>query len=94
MTDPTGTEPGSVTSIIAKAPGEGFAKVRLAALRALRTLLQGIAGAFPAAGAGTAILSTGYWVTFGYSCLAAAVAAVVSFLQNVADFLPSDPKAS
>ncbi len=72
-------------------PGGWPLKVRLAALRALRTLIQGIAAAFPAAGPGQAILGAGYWETFGYSCLAALITAVVSFLNNVADFLPTDP---
>lgn len=61
--------------------------VRIAGLRALRTLLQGIAGAFPAAGVGATVLSLSYWTTFGYSCLAAGITAFVSFLQNMADFL-------
>ena len=69
----------------------GGIPVKSAAVRALRTLIQGVAGAFPAAGAGTAILSTGYWQTFGYSCLGAGITAVVSFLNNVATFLPEDP---
>lgn len=81
----------TATSIMAAAPGSGWEKIRTAGLRALRTLLQGIAGAFPAAGVGTAILSAGYWTTFGYSCLAALIAALVSFLHNVAGILPGDP---
>lgn len=64
--------------------------LKSALVRALRTLIQGIAGAFPAAGAGTAILTAGYWQTFGYSCLAAGITAVVSFLNNIATFLPED----
>ena len=63
----------------------------IAALRALRTLIQGIAAAFPAAGAGIAVLHSTCWQTFGYSCLAALIAALVSFLQNVAGILPEDP---
>jgi hypothetical protein len=55
-----------------------------------RTLLQGIAGAFPSAGVGTVVLTTSYWQTFGFACLAALIAALVSFLQNVAAVLP-DP---
>ena len=66
-------------------------KAKVAGLRSLRTLLQGVAGAFPAAGAGTVVLSTGYWETLGYSCLAAVVTALVSLLNNVASFLPQDP---
>jgi hypothetical protein len=78
-------------SIVGSAPGDAGQKARLAFLRALRTLIQGIAGAFPAAGAGTMILSTDYWHTFAFACLAALISAAVSFLQNVANFLPTDP---
>jgi hypothetical protein len=82
----------SITNaIIGRSPGDGSARLGTAALRALRTLLQGIAAAFPAAGAGTVVLQTTYWEAFGYSCLAALIAAIVSFLQNVAGFLPEDP---
>ncbi|MGL5829335.1 MAG: hypothetical protein ACRC0L_07180 [Angustibacter sp.] len=66
-------------------------KAEKAAYKAARTLIQGVAGAFPSAGAGTVVLSTGYWQTFGYVCIAAAITALVSFLQNVAEFLPDDP---
>lgn len=79
----------AVISSAAEDPGKGWSKVRVAFLRALRTFLQGVAGAFPAAGAGMAILSSTYWLTFGYSILAALIASVVSFLQNLASFLPS-----
>ena len=78
-------------AIIGKSPGDIPARLGTAALRALRTLLQGIAAAFPAAGAGTVVLQTTYWKTFGYSCLAALIVAIVAFLQNVAGFLPDDP---
>jgi hypothetical protein len=78
-------------AIIGRSPGNWPENINTAALRALRTLLQGIAAAFPAAGAGTVILQTTYWNTFGYSCLAALIAALVSFIQNVAGFLPEDP---
>lgn len=53
----------------------GWGSVRSAGIRALRTLIQGVAGAFPAAGAGSAILTAGYWQTFGYSCLTAGITA-------------------
>ncbi len=66
-------------------------RLKLAALRALRTTIQGVAGAFPSAGAGVAILATSYWQTFAYSLLAAGIAGVVSFLNNLATFLPEDP---
>lgn len=68
--------------------GERFG---VAGLRAVRTLIQGVAGAFPAAGLGTAILTPSYWQMFGYSCLAAAVTAIVSLLNNIAGMLPPDP---
>jgi hypothetical protein len=78
--------------IVGRSPrtSTGGTPVKSAAVRALRTLLQGIAGAFPAAGAGSAILTAGYWQAFGYSCLAAGITAVVTFLNNVATFLPED----
>jgi hypothetical protein len=78
--------------IVGRSPrtSTGKTPVRSALVRALRTLIQGIAGAFPAAGPGSAILSTSYWQTFAYSCLAALVTAVVSFLNNIALFLPED----
>lgn len=76
--------------VFGSAPGPTWRdRMRLALLRALRTLVQGLAGAFPTAGAGMMVLSTGYWQAFGYACLAAVVAAAVSFLQNVAEFLPT-----
>jgi hypothetical protein len=78
-------------AVIGRSPGDWPDNLTTAALRALRTLLQGIAAAFPAAGAGIVILQTTYWDTFGFSCLAALVAALVSFIQNVAGFLPEDP---
>lgn len=65
-------------------------KVSIAFLRALRTLLQGVAGAFPAAGAGTVVLTATYWETFGYSLIAAGVTALVSLIQNIAAILPED----
>lgn len=81
-----------VTAVAAHAPGITFSeRLSAAMLRALRTLLQGLAGAFPAAGMGTAILTTSYWTSFGYAALAAVVTALISFLHNVADFLPTDP---
>lgn len=80
-----------VGAVAGGAPGGWGERFRLAALRALRTLIQGVVAAFPSAGAGVAILSTGYWTTFGYACLAALIVAVVSFGQNIASFLPEDP---
>ena len=88
MTTPA--TPITPTEIFASAPGATpKARVQQAFLRALRTFLQGIADAFPTAGAGMMVLATGYWTAFLYACLAALIAALVSFLQNVADFLPS-----
>ena len=81
----------TATAVIGASPAIDGHKVQLAALRSLRTLLQGLAAAMPAAGVGTAILSTSYWATVGYSCLAALVTAGASFLHNVASFLPDDP---
>lgn len=65
-------------------------KVGLACKRALRTFLQGVAGAFPSAGAGTVVLTTGYWETLGYSVIAAAIAGLVALIQNIAALLPED----
>lgn len=81
----------TVGVLLGGSPGPWRSKVKLAFLRAIRTLLQGVAGAFPAAGAGTAILDATYWETFGYSCLAAGIAGLVSFIQNVANLFPDDP---
>jgi len=66
-------------------------RLKLAALRALRTTLQAVAAAFPSAGAGAELLGSGYWKTFAYSLLAAGISGVVSFLNNIATFLPEDP---
>lgn len=82
----------TLTILAGSSPGATIGrKAKLALLRALRTLIQGIASAFPSAGAGTVVLSTGYWETFGYACIAAGITALVSFLQNVATILPTDP---
>jgi hypothetical protein len=37
------------------------------------------------------ILTTDYWTALGYSCLAALIAAAISFVHNLATFLPEDP---
>jgi hypothetical protein len=66
-------------------------KFKLAFLRGSRTFLQGVAAALAAGGAGAEILSTGYWETVGVAILGAAITGLVSFLQNVAAFLPDDP---
>ena len=71
--------------VFGSAPGESWhERLRNSAARAVRTLLQGIAGAFPAAGAGTVVLTASYWEAFGYAVLAAAIGGLVSFLQNLA----------
>jgi hypothetical protein len=76
-------------ALIGRSPGQSIGdRIELAALLALRTLLQSLAAAFPAAGAGTFVLDTSYWRTLGYSCLAALVSAAVSFLQNISSLLP------
>ena len=83
---------GIASALFGSAPGTTFKdNVKLAALRALRTLIQGWVAAFPASGAGAEILNAGYWETVGYSALAAVIAAFVSFLQNIAKILPDDP---
>ncbi|HEV8556922.1 MAG TPA: hypothetical protein VGR06_11070 [Actinophytocola sp.] len=87
---PVPATPINATSIMAAAPGTGWAKVRVAGLRALRTLVQGVAGAVPSAGVGAAVLTSGYWTTLAYSCLAAGVGALVSFGQNMLSFLPDE----
>ena len=78
--------------VFGSSPGNSVgAKVKTAFYRALRTLIQGIAAAFPAAGAGTVVLTESYWKTFAYSVVAAGITALVSFLQNIATILPEDP---
>lgn len=76
-------------ALIGRSPGDGIGdRIGMAALLALRTLLQSLAAAFPAASAGTFVLDTTYWRTLEYSCLAALIAAAVSFLQNISSLLP------
>jgi hypothetical protein len=87
----TGRDTQITHAIIGRSPGDVRARLGTAALRALRTLLQGMAAAFPAAGAGMVVLQATYWQTFAYSCLAALIAAIAAFLQNVAGILPEDP---
>jgi hypothetical protein len=82
----------AAAAILASAPGASWGeRIRLAALRASRTLVQGVVAAFPTAGAGTAVLSADYWQVFLLAFLGAVVTAVASFLQNIASFLPEDP---
>jgi hypothetical protein len=88
MSTPTMT----TAAIIGRAPGtEWRDRLRLALLRATRTLIQGIVAALPTAGLGTAVLSASYWQTFLLALVGALVTAVASFLQNIAAFLPADP---
>jgi hypothetical protein len=55
----TGRDTQLTHAIIGRSPGGSIlARLDTATLRALRTLLQGIAAAFPAAGAGTVVLQT------------------------------------
>jgi hypothetical protein len=83
---------GRVRAVASSAPGVTWHdKLELAALRSLRTFFQGAAGAFPAAGAGTVLLTASYWQAFAFALLAAGIAAGASFLQNIASFLPQDP---
>lgn len=81
----------TLSVVLGSSPGTLGQAVRTASLRALRTLLQGVAAAFVSAAPGMAIFDSGYWQTFGYACLAALFTAVASFLNNVAIFLPDDP---
>jgi hypothetical protein len=59
-----------------------------------RSITHGPRRSFPGVGAGTIVLSTGYWQTFGYACLAALITAFVSFLHNAAAIFPEDPTQS
>ena len=81
----------AVREVLGSIPSSTPNRWALAGWRALRTLVQGVAGAFPSAGAGGALLSVSYWQAFGYSCLAAGIAALVSLLQNIAKIFPDDP---
>jgi hypothetical protein len=83
----------SVTSVVlGGSPGEDFGeKAKLAFFRALRTFIQGLAASFGTGAVGTSILTATYWEAFGVSVLGALITAAVSFLQNIAGFLPTDP---
>lgn len=86
------TQRRAITAIAGKSPGSGrLEKLELASLRALRTLLQGIAGAILTAFPGTTLFAVSYWRAFGFAMLAAVITGVASFIQNVASFLPDDP---
>ena len=70
------------------------ARARLAALRATRTLIQGVAASFGTGAAGATLLTATYWEAFGVSVIGALITAVIPFAQNVAAFLPPDPTQS
>lgn len=72
-------------------PGGFSHKAMLAGLRALRTLIQGVAAALVTAFGGKVAFDASYAKTFGFLCLSALVTAAASFLNNVATFLPTDP---
>jgi hypothetical protein len=60
----------TTSAILGGAPGESWPdRLRLAGLRAIRTLLQGVVAAFPTAGAGTLVLTSTYWETFLFAIL-------------------------
>lgn len=82
----------SVTAqVLGGSPADTFSdKVKKAAWRGLRTLLQGVVGAFPAAGPASTIVDATYWTTWWASVLVALTGAIVSFLQNLISAIP-DP---
>jgi hypothetical protein len=67
--------------------------VAVPARQRVPSLNRFVGGAVPSDGIGTMMLPADYWSAFGFSCLAAVVAGAVSFLHNVAEFLPEDPKS-
>lgn len=73
------------------AKSSGGASVKLAALRALRTFLQGVAASFGTGAAGDAILDATYWEAVGVAIIGAAITAFASFIHNISTFLPVDP---
>jgi hypothetical protein len=86
-----GTIVNYAAALLGSAPGELRAKLGLALLRALRTLIQGVAASLLTAFPGQTLFDVSYVEAFGFSVLAAAITALASFLQNVAGILPSDP---
>ena len=50
--------------------------MKLALLRAVRTLLQGIVAAFGTAGVGTTVVTTGYWKAFMVALAGAGITAI------------------
>jgi len=81
---------GIAEKVLGGTAGTPGQRAKQAAWRALRTLLQGIVGAFPAAGPGSTILDVTYWRMWWASVLVAVTAALVSFLQNLLSLIPSD----
>jgi hypothetical protein len=82
----------TLTILAGRSPGATWAaRFKLAFLRAFRTLLQGIAGAFAAAGAGSSVIDASYWKSFEFAIIGAGLTAAASFLNNIAGFLPPDP---
>jgi hypothetical protein len=79
-------------AVFGRAPGDSLSGVvKLAALRALRTFIQGVAGSLGTGAVGASLLDASYWEAFGVSVLGALITALVSFLQNAAAALPEDP---
>lgn len=77
--------------VLSSSPGTGWDKVKGAAWRSLRTLIQGATASFATGAVGSTALDAGYWESLGVSLLGAAITAFMSFLNNVASFLPADP---
>jgi hypothetical protein len=92
--DSWGVEEMSVTAaaLVGRSPGSSIGAVAgTAALRALRTFLQGVVASFGTGAAGTAIITADYWKLVGISIVGAAITALASFIQNVSLALPEDP---
>jgi hypothetical protein len=86
--------PSIVRALLGSAPSApaGFwGNIKIAALRAARTFLQGVAAAIPTGAAATQIFDAGFGKGFLVALLGAALTAIASFLHNAAGFLPEDP---
>ena len=82
------------TAVLGGAPGDSLGdKLKLSALRAFRTFLQGVAAAFPAGGAGAAIPAPATGRRSAWAVLGAGITAIASLLQNVASNLSRGPDA-
>lgn len=77
-------------TLLGGSPGKGMLKFRKALWRSFRTLLQGLVGAFPAAGPASTIVDATYWRMWWASAVVAGTAAFVSLLQNLLAIMP-DP---